>query len=45
MATAVAIVTLLFVSTGFVPEQPKNTELTIEPMKEVVQIEDRKSVV
>ena len=39
MATAVAIVTLLFVSTGFVPEQPQNTELTIEPMKEVAQIE------
>ena len=39
MATAMAIVTLLFVSTGFVPEQPQNTELTIEPMKEVAQIE------
>ena len=39
MATAVAIVTLLFVSTGFVPEQPQNTELTLEPMQEMVQIE------
>ena len=38
MATAVAIVTLLFVSTGFVPEQPQNIELAIEPMQELVQV-------
>lgn len=39
LATVVAIITLLFVSTGFVPEQPQETELAVEPMQELVQVE------
>jgi murein DD-endopeptidase MepM/ murein hydrolase activator NlpD len=39
LATAVAIVTLLFVSMGFVPERPHDTEVVIEPTEPALQVE------
>ncbi len=38
LATAVAIVTLIFVSTGFVPEHPEDIELTIEPKQALIEV-------